>query len=88
MIKKISTLLLVLSLLTTVLSLLIVSLKIYTVNDLISNKDRYLKSELKETPYRTGFKKGGGRSDEMSAGLGRRTFSTGQLGDNREIIGR
>jgi hypothetical protein len=58
MIKKIAVLLMIFSMLTIVFSLLIVSFKIYTVSDMVSHKDRYLKSDLKETPYRKGFNNG------------------------------
>ena len=58
MIKKIAVLLMIFSMLTIAFSLLTVSFKIYTISDMVSHKERYLKTELKETPYRTGFNNG------------------------------
>ena len=58
MIKKIAVLLMIFSMLTIVFSLLTVSFKIVTVSDMVSHKERYLKAELNESAYRTGFNNG------------------------------
>ena len=58
MIKKIAVLLMIFSMLTIAFSLLTVSFKIVTVSDMVSHKERYLKAELNESAYRTGFNNG------------------------------
>ena len=58
MIKKIAVLLMIFSMLTIAFSLLTVSFKIYTISDMVSHKERYLKTELNDTAYRKGFNNG------------------------------
>lgn|GEM_PF-885065 len=58
MIKRTAFVLMIFSSVTIVISLLVFSVKVYSITDLLIHKERHIKSEVNETIYQKGFSEG------------------------------